>query len=137
MTTPYAALLSLRQVEEQQAEAVLAAALREVDVNENLLRELTEVRAAWLAGELGGVAETLIGLETAERGAERRLIDAQRRTATARQALLECQRQRKVVEELHRNALAAAARLAAHRAQRELDELGSRAAGTFTAGGTR
>src|SRR5262249_49617865 len=124
MTTAYAALLPLRQVEEQRAEATLATALHEVDDLEKVLRGLSDARAAWLAGELGGVAETLTGLETAERSAERRLIDAERRMVTARQALLECQRQRKVVEELHQNALAAAARPGARRAPRGRREAG-------------
>jgi len=56
MTTPYAALLSVRKIEEQEAEAVLASVLREVESLETLLRRLTEARAAWLAGELGGAA---------------------------------------------------------------------------------
>lgn len=137
MTTPYGALLSLRKIEEQQAEAALTSAMREVESLETVLRRLSDARAAWLAGELGGAAETLTGLETAERMAEQRVNDAQHRVEAARDALLDRQRQRKVVEELHRNALAAAARLGARRAQRELDELGNRAAGTFTAGGTR
>ncbi len=137
MTTPYAALLSVRKIEEQQAEAVLADALREVNTLESLLRRLTEARAAWLAGELGGAAETLTGLETAERMAELRVINAERRVVAVREALLESQRQRKVVEELHLNAIAAAERIRARRAQMELDELGTRSSSGFVAGGAR
>jgi flagellar biosynthesis chaperone FliJ len=137
MTTPYAALLSIRKIEEQQAEAVLASVLREVESLETLLRRLTEARAAWLAGELGGAAETLTGLETVERMGEHRVIDAQRRAMAARDALLDRQRQRKVVEELHLNALAAAERIGARRPQMELDDLGRRSARGIAAGGSR
>ena len=137
MTTPYAALLSVRKIEEQEAEAVLASVLREVESLETLLRRLTEARAAWLAGELGGAAETLTGLETVERMGEHRVIDAQRRAMAARDALLDRQRQRKVVEELHLNALAAAERIGARRAQMELDDLGNRSARGIAAGGSR
>jgi len=137
MTTPYAALLTVRKIEEQQAEVALAATLREVDSLQTLLGRLTDARAAWLAGELGGAAETLTGLETAERMAELRIIDAQRRAITARDALLECQRQRKVVEELHQNAIAAAELLIARREQMELDELGNRSASGLASGGAR
>ena len=137
MTTPYAALLSVRKIEEQEAEAVLASVLREVESLETLLRRLTEARAAWLAGELGGAAETLTGLETVERMGEHRVIDAQRRAMAARDALLDRQRQRKVVEELHLNALAAAERIGARRPQMELDELGNRSASSLASGGAR
>jgi flagellar biosynthesis chaperone FliJ len=137
MTTPYAALLSVRKIEEQQAEAVLASALREVESLETLLHRLSEARAAWLAGELGGAAETLTGLETAERMAEHRVNDAQRRAVVAREAFVESQRQRKVVEELHQNALDAAARAGARRTQMELDDLASRSARDLAAGGGR
>ena len=136
MTTPYAALLSVRKIEEQEAEAVLASVLREVESLETLLRRLTEARAAWLAGELGGAAETLTGLETVERMGEHRVIDAQRRAMAARDALLDRQRQRKVVEELHLNALAAAERIGARRPQ-ELGDLGRRSARGIAAGGSR
>jgi len=137
MTTPYAALLTVRKIEEQQAEVALAATLREVDSLQTLLGRLTDARAAWLAGELGGAAETLTGLETAERMAELRIIDAQHRAVTARDALLECQRRRKVVEELHQNAIAAAELLIARREQMELDELGNRSASSLASGGAR
>ncbi|OLB94028.1 MAG: hypothetical protein AUH30_18640 [Candidatus Rokubacteria bacterium 13_1_40CM_68_15] len=137
MTTPYAALLSVRKIEEQEAEAVLASVLREVESLETLLRRLTEARAAWLAGELGGAAETLTGLETVERMGEHRVIDAQRRAMAARDALLDRQRQRKVVEELHLNALAAAERIGARRPQMELGDLGRRSARGIAAGGSR
>jgi flagellar export protein FliJ len=137
MTTPYAALLSVREVEEHQAEAAFAAASRDVDVLAALVQRLADARAAWLAGELGNAADTLRGLETAERAAERRLADAERVAAQARAALIDCQRQRKVVEELHVNALAVEARAGARREQMELDELGSRAARDFAAGGSR
>jgi hypothetical protein len=115
MTTPHAALLSVRKIEEQQAEAVLASALREVESLKTRLRRLTEARAAWLAGELGGAADTFTGLETAERMADTRVIDAQRRAMAARDALLESQRQRKVVEERDLNALTATERVGARR----------------------
>ena len=137
MTTPYGALLSLRKIEEQQAEAVLTSAMREVESLETVLRRLSDARAAWLAGELGGAAETLTGLETAERMAEQRVNDAQHRVEAARGALLDRQRQRKVVEELHENALAVAARVVARRAQMELDDIGNRSAHDHAAGGSR
>ena len=69
--------------------------------------------------------------------AELRIIDAQRRAVTARDALLECQRRRKVVEELHQNAIAAAELLIARREQMELDELGNRSASGLASGGAR
>ncbi len=134
--TPYAALLSVRQIEEQQAEVALAESLREVAVIGKLLGQYRQARAAWLAGEAaheatadaGVIQEALVRLEAAERDADARLEAAQRRAEDARQGLLERQRQRKVVERLHVEALATAARAGARRLQAEMDELGGRAA---------
>lgn len=131
--SPYAALLSVRQIEEQQAEAMLGEAMREVDAAGKLLAQVRSTRAAWLAEHLDtALTEILTGLERAEREADERLADVERQAAAARQVLLERQRRRKVVETLHTEALAAAAREEARRIQLELDDLGSRAVGAFT-----
>ncbi|MBI4593694.1 MAG: hypothetical protein HY728_05715 [Candidatus Rokubacteria bacterium] len=124
--SPYAALLSLRRIEEQQAEIGLAEALREVASVERSLAQLRQARAAWLEERADGLTDAMTALEIAERHAARRLAEAQARAATARDALLDRQRQRKVVEQLHLEALAIEARADARRLQTELDELGSR-----------
>lgn len=122
--TPYATLLSVRRVEEQQAEVALAEALREAAAAESVLRQLREARAAWLeqAMDPGAVS----ALELAERDAESHLHEARERVEAAREVLIERQRQRKVVEQLHAEALAARARAQARRMQNELDDIGSR-----------
>jgi flagellar export protein FliJ len=122
--TPYATLLSVRRVEEQQAEVALAEALREAAAAESVLRQLREARAAWLeqAMDPGAVS----ALEVAERDAESHLHEARGRVEAAREVLIERQRQRKVVEQLHAEALAARARAEARRMQNELDDIGSR-----------
>ncbi len=123
--TPYATLLTVRRIEEQQAEVVLAEALREVTAVGDVLARLRRARQAWLGAPQDPSA--LAGLEQAERHAETRLAEAERRAEAARQALLERQRQRKLVERLHLDALAAAARAEARREQAVLDEIGGRA----------
>jgi hypothetical protein len=133
MNTPYSALLSVRQIEEQQAEVSLAQALRELAGAMRLAEQIRAARAAWLSESLeAGLAETLIALEAAEREAEVMVIEAERQTAVAREALLDRQRQRKLVEKLHVEALAAVAQAQARRQQSELDELGGRSIGAFT-----
>ncbi len=139
-TSPYAALLSLRRTEEQQAEIVLAEALREVTSIDKSLAQLRQSRVAWLEGRMvagagapfEGLADAMTTLEAAERDAERRLAEAQARAAAAREDLLERRRQRKVVEQLHLELLAAEARASARRVQAELDDLGSRATRAFS-----
>ena len=133
MTTPYTALLSVRQIEEQQAELMLAQALRGVAVAQAVVEQIRGARQAWLTDKIeAGLAQTLSALELAERGAEARLAHAEQHAAVARDVLLDRQRQRKVVEKLHMAALAAAARERARRLQGELDELGGRAVGAFS-----
>jgi flagellar export protein FliJ len=133
MNTPYSALLSVRQIEEQQAEVTLARALRELAAAQTLVEQVRAAREAWLAEPLdAGLAETLIALEAAEREATAVLVEAEGETAVAREALLDRQRQRKLVEKLHATALAAVARAEARRQQTELDELGGRSIGAFT-----
>ncbi len=133
MSTPYTALLSVRQIQEQQAEVTMAEALRALSVVRKVVEQVRAAREAWLGERLdAGMAETLSGLELAEREAELRLVEAEQRAAAAREALLERQRQRKVVEKLHLAALAAAARDEARRRQVELDELGGRSVGAFS-----
>jgi flagellar biosynthesis chaperone FliJ len=133
MSTPYTALLSVRQIEEQQAEVTMAEALRALNVVRKVVEQVRAARQAWLGERLdAGMAETLSGLELAEREAELRLVEAEQKAAAAREALLERQRQRKVVEKLHLAALAAAARDEARRRQIELDELGGRSVGAFS-----
>lgn len=135
MTTPYTALLSVRQIEEQQAEVMLAQTLRGVAVAQKIVEQVGGARQAWLAGGIeAGVAQTLSALEVAERDAEGRLAQAERQAAVARDVLLDRQRQRQVVEKLHKAALAAAARERARRLQGELDELGGRSVSVFSEG---
>jgi flagellar biosynthesis chaperone FliJ len=133
VTTPYAALLSVRQIEEQQAEVMLAQALRGVAVVRTVVEQIRGARRAWLAdGTDAGLAQTVSALELAERDAEARLAEAERRATVAREGLLDRQRQRQVVEKLHMAALAATARQRARRLQAELDELGGRSIGAFS-----
>ena len=132
MNTPYEALLSVRQVEEQQAELAMAEALGVVTEAEKALRRVRATRTAWLAEPVdASMSELMADLECAERDGDRRLQQAERVAAEARAALLERRRAREVVEKLHQAALAAAALEAARRAQREMDEFGSRAVGAF------
>lgn len=135
MTTPYAALLSVRQIEEQQAEMVLAVALGALAAVKKMLEQVTAARTAWLAGEIeAGMAELMRDLEEAQREAEQRVAVAEREAGLAREALIERRRAREVVEKLHLETLAAAARAGARRAQHELDEIGSRSVGAFREG---
>jgi flagellar export protein FliJ len=133
MTTPYSALLSVRKIEEQQAEVTLAQALRELAAAQKLADQIRTAREAWLGEQLEtGLAETLSALEAAEREADIMLIEAEGQAAVARETLLGRQRQRKLVEKLHEAALAAVARAEARRQQSELDDLGGRSFGAFT-----
>jgi flagellar biosynthesis chaperone FliJ len=97
MNTPYGPLLSLRELEERQAEIRLAEAMQDV-----------------------AAAET-------ERAAARRLDTARQRAEAARVFLLEQRRQREAVETLHENVLDAAAQRAQRQEQAELDGLGGMA----------
>jgi hypothetical protein len=139
MTTPYAALLSVRQVEEQRAEVALADALRTVTALDRQRARVHGARVAWLVdGAAEGLdavlSETLADLEGAEREAEARLAEAQQRAGSAREALLERRRAREVVEKLHLETLAAAARASARRLQQQLDEFGGRTAAAVSQG---
>jgi flagellar export protein FliJ len=135
MKTPYGPLLSLRELEEKQAEARLAEALHDVDHAEAEVSAARGARDAWLYyyldDTLGTIDATALGtllarLEAIDRQASRRLEVARRRADDARAALLERRRHREAVESLHADLLKAAARTAARRAQAELDEIGSR-----------
>ena len=124
MSTPYAALLALREVEERQAEMDFADARRATAACEDTLARARRTRDAWLEDFRDPEeASLLIRLEDAERTAEARLRDAARRQDARREALLEAQRRRQAVENLHAAALEAEARAAARRAQAELDDL--------------
>lgn len=74
--TPYAALLSLRQVEEQQAEVAMAEALRGVAAAAGVMARVRAARAAWLEAEVAAPAALLTGLEAAELAADLRLAEA-------------------------------------------------------------
>jgi flagellar biosynthesis chaperone FliJ len=130
MTTPYATLLSVRKIEEQEAEVVLAEALRQAAAAERTLLQCRQARAAWLDEPMDAAA--LTASEAAEREAEVRLAAARVTVTEAREGLIERQRQRKVVEQLHVEALTAQAQAQARRAQKELDELGSRTVNALT-----
>jgi flagellar biosynthesis chaperone FliJ len=132
-TTPYATLLSVRRVEEQEAEVALAEALRLAAAAERGLLQLRRAREAWL--DEGMDAGALAAVESAEREAETRLAAARTAADRARDTLIERQRQRKLVEQLHVDTLTAQAQAEARRAQKELDELGSRSASAFTEAG--
>jgi len=137
MTSPYAALLTVRRIEEQQAEAALAETLAALTAAERAHARVHGARVAWLAEGLPGgtetvLVDTLMDLEAAEREAESRVVAARAAVSEARTLVLARQRAREVVEKLHVEFLAAEAREAARRAQRELDEFGARAVGAFT-----
>ena len=131
MSTPYATLLAVREIEERQAEIDFAEARRATSACEDALAQARRTRDAWLDSFLDGarqdghpeVASLLIRLEGVERAAEAHLGEAQRRQDGRREALLEAQRRRQAVENLHTAALAAEARVAARRAQAELVDL--------------
>jgi flagellar export protein FliJ len=131
MSTVYATLLSVREIEERQAEIDFAEARRATSACEDALAQARHTRDAWLddfvagAGQDGDpeVASLLIRLEGVERAAEANLVEATRRQDARREVLLEAQRRRQAVENLHTAALEAAARAAARRAQAELDDL--------------
>ena len=134
MKSPYGPLLSLRELEEQQAEARLADALREAATAEAEVTMTRGARDAWIqyyldqppdSVDTAGLGALLARLETSERDTARRLAEAQRRVDSAREALLERRRQREAVETLHTDLLEQAARTAARRQQAELDEIGA------------
>jgi flagellar biosynthesis chaperone FliJ len=127
--TPYATLLSVRAIEERQAEADLAAALAGLRLAEDACATLTAHREAWIDGHLIGAlgsasfAPAVVELERAEREAEAARDRAAVALEAARTEYLERRRQREVVERLHMDAVARAAREAARREQAELDDL--------------
>jgi flagellar export protein FliJ len=127
--TPYSTLLSVRAIEERQAEAALAAALGALRQAEQALSTLIGHREAWIDGHLVGslgstsFAPAVVELERAEREAVAVLDRAGRELDAARTEYLERRRQREVVERLHTDALARAAREAARREQAEIDDL--------------
>ena len=138
MKSPYGPLLSLRELEEQQAEARLADAAREVTTAEAEVTMTRGARDAWIqyyldqpvdSVDTAGLGALLARLETSERDATRRLGDAQRRLDVARDALLERRRQREAVETLHTDLLEQAALTVARRQQAELDEIGANRSG--------
>ncbi len=134
MKTVYSPLLSLRQVEEKQAEVALADAQRYVSASEKALAVAYEAREAWLNNYLTqaligtdttGLAELLTRIELVEQEARERLDEANRRLDEARNELIQRRRQREAVEQLHLEAIEAATRELARRRQAELDELGA------------
>jgi len=136
MTTPYGPLLSLRELEERQAEIRLAESLQDVATAESEVTAARDARDAWLRYYLEegastvdptGLGALLTRLEDTERAASRRLESARQRAEAARVFMLEQRRQREAVETLHENVLGAAAQLARRRLQAELDGLGGMA----------
>jgi flagellar export protein FliJ len=136
MTTPYGPLLSLRELEERQAEIRLAESLQDVATAESEVTAARDARDAWLRYYLEegastvdptGLGALLTRLEDTERAASRRLESARQRAEAARVFMLEQRRQREAVETLHENVLDAAAQLAQRRLQAELDGLGGMA----------
>ena len=131
MTTVYATLLSVRKIEERQAEIDFAEAQRDVVQSEQALDSVRAARAAWLDDHLDGsgtggttnLAEMLTRMEVVEREAERQRDHASRRMDERRAALIEAQRRRQAVEDLHTAVLEAEARTRMRRAQAELDDL--------------
>jgi flagellar export protein FliJ len=133
MKNPYGALLSVRKLEEKQAEASLAHALHEVGLAQGELTSARDARDAWLQyyldDEPGAITPTgltalVARLESSERDAARRLEVALQRADEARAALLDRRRDREAVETLYTNLLYAMARETARREQTELDEVG-------------
>jgi flagellar export protein FliJ len=133
MNTPYGPLLSLRELEERQAEIRLAEAMQDVAAAESEVTAAHEARDAWLRYYLdegastvdpAGLGALLARLEETERAAARRLDAARQRAEAARVFLLEQRRQREAVETLHENVLDAAAQRAQRQEQAELDGLG-------------
>jgi flagellar export protein FliJ len=133
MKTPYAPLLSLRELEERQAEIRLAEAMHDVVTTEAAVNAAHEARDAWLRYYLDegsatvdprGLGALVVRLEAAEGAAARRLDRARERADTARTVLLEQRRQREAVETLHDSVLDAAEQRAQRQRQAELDALG-------------
>ena len=138
MKSPYGPLLSLRELEEQQAESRLVDAVREAATAEAEVTMARRARDAWIqyyldqptdSVDTAGLSALLARLETTGRDAARRLAEAQRRVDAAREALLERRRQREAVETLHTDLLEQAALSVARRQQAELDELGAKRPG--------
>ena len=135
MKSPYGPLLSLRELEEQQAEARLAETLREATTAEAEVIMSRTARDAWIhfyldqpsgSVDAAGLGALLARLEIGERDAARRLTDAQHRVDEARDELLERRRQREAVETLHTDLLEQTARALERRHQAELDEVGAK-----------
>jgi flagellar export protein FliJ len=133
MKSPYGPLLSLREVEERQAEARLSEALHEVRLAEAELTSARDARDAWLqyylddepgALDATGLGALIARLEHSERDAARRLEAALGRADEARTALVGRRRDRETVETLHTDLLHVMARESARRRQAEVDELG-------------
>jgi flagellar export protein FliJ len=136
MNTPYAPLLSLRELEERQAEIRLSEALQDVVTAESEAGAAHEARDAWLRYYLdegtstvdpAGLGALLARLEEAERAAARRVETARQRAEAARVFLIEQRRRREAVETLHDNVVSAAAQRAQRQEQAELDALGGMA----------
>jgi flagellar export protein FliJ len=131
MSSAYATLLAVREIEERQAELDFAESRRATSACEDALARARRTRDAWLDDLAAGgrsdgdpeVASLLIRLEDVERAAEARLAEATRRQAARREALRQAQQRRQAVENLHAAALEAERREAARRAQAELDDL--------------
>ncbi len=136
MTTPYGPLLSLRELEERQAEIRLAESLQDVLTAESEVNAARDARDAWLRYYLEegastvdptGLGALVTRLEETERAASRRLESARQRAEAARVFMIEQRRQREAVETLHENMLEAAAQRVQRQQQAELDGLGSMA----------
>lgn len=134
MKTVYSPLLSVRRVEEKEAEIALGDAQRSLAASERALDAARRAREAWLnhylaqalgGGDTGGLAELLTRIEGVEREAEERLDAARQRVDEAREVLMQRRRRREAVEKLHLEVEQAAARAAARRDQAELDEVGA------------
>jgi flagellar export protein FliJ len=130
MRTPYEALVTVRRIEEREAEGLLARCRDELARSQAELGAARGGRTAWLEEYVDGAAKDSRGLpaliariERAERAAEARLEAAAAHAESARQAFLERRRHREVIERLHKDALARAALAAARREQAELDDL--------------
>lgn len=130
MTSPYAALLRVRRVEEQQAEQDFALTRRHLLACDDTLAACRSVREAWLTEGLlpegfedgDNATEIVAHIEIGERSAQLRVDAAQRRLDEARDVLIESRRRREAVETLHVEVLTEAARAEARRVQAELDE---------------
>jgi flagellar export protein FliJ len=135
VSSPYATLLSVRRIEEKQAEVEFAVAQRETLDRQRELDKTRGARDAWLlrclevAEDAGqDLAGLMTRLEQSERDAELAVDAATRRLDQRRQALVEAKRRRQAVEDLHAAVLESQARTRARRAQAELDDIAGIAA---------